>query len=262
MDFPAFGNESNDVLCFCFNFGSIPMQYKKVPTKIKEISKGGEFILDENGDLYNLNLSFNGMTRLYDYINYPLTTANLLSTKIINISMGTLFTLFLTEEKQLLGIGNNKYHGCLGLGQFVEEVKTPTLIMNGVIKFCAGNIHSLVQIENGDVMGFGCNECGQLGLEELSNIFYPKFCFRDREIEKIICSFNFSFLHKKNGDLYGMGQNRATGKNAFILGIKNNRKSFIFKPEFIGNFSIKSFASGYDHSLLLTKEPLSLLVHF
>jgi len=71
------------------------------------------------------------------------------------LSCGSNFTLFISEEHKLVAFGENNCKQCeppselLGIGSKVR-------------KLCCGDYHSLLLLDNGTAFGFGSNRFGQI----------------------------------------------------------------------------------------------------
>lgn len=84
---------------------------------------------------------------------------------IIKISSSFMHLLALNNNGQVYGFGFNNY-GQLGLGYISFEEINPSIIpgLNNIIDISAGNVHSLVVDDKGNVYGFGSDKEGILGL--------------------------------------------------------------------------------------------------
>ena len=68
-----------------------------------------------------------------------------------------------------------------------------------------GQSHTIIYKNNGDLIGFGNNAYGQLGIDIISSVNSPTLILNDKEITKIACGFNHTFFQKENGDIFGFG---------------------------------------------------------
>lgn len=93
--------------------------------------------------------------------------------KIIAISAGNDFSLFLDEEENVWVCGSNG-DGELGLGQPICEVTTPQRNnLTGIVSISAGNRCSMFLNSQGDLFTCGSNIFSQLGLgDRKEKIFY------------------------------------------------------------------------------------------
>jgi len=82
------------------------------------------------------------------------------------VAAGTKHSLVLTASGHLFSFGYGD-NGQLGLKN-TDNQKKPTLVADfgdiKIRKISAGNFHSLVQTERGDIYATGLNKDGQLGL--------------------------------------------------------------------------------------------------
>lgn len=70
--------------------------------------------------------------------------------------------------------------------------------------------HGFIYFENGDLYGFGNNSHGQLGIEKTDEYIY-KYILTDSNIVKIVVGSDNSYILKRNGQLYGAGNDQAMG---------------------------------------------------
>ena len=97
--------------------------------------------------------------------------------KVLQVSAGGMHSLVLLEGGGVMSFGWGAY-GRLGHGD-EEQQHTPKLIaaLRGkkVLQVSAGGYHSVVLLEGGSVMAFGCGEDGQLGHgDDQTNQWLPK----------------------------------------------------------------------------------------
>jgi alpha-tubulin suppressor-like RCC1 family protein len=180
--------DNGDVYTFGLNqFGQLGLgdtTERHTPTKITTLPAaatavaGGQWhslVLLENGDVYGFGSNSHGALGLGD------TTERHTPTKITTLPVaatavagGTSFSLVLLENGDVYAFGLNSY-GQLGLGDTTER-HTPAKIatLSGEARaVAAGDSHSLVLLENGDVYGFGRNSYGQLGLGDTTERHTP-----------------------------------------------------------------------------------------
>ncbi|EDY84096.1 Regulator of chromosome condensation domain protein [Verrucomicrobiia bacterium DG1235] len=91
-----------------------------------------------------------------------------IASSVLDVSVplrGSPFVLYLTEENELWGFGQNT-NGALGLGESEGgEVFSPTLIADDVRSIATGGWHSLFVKLDGTLWGMGSNWTGHLGAE-------------------------------------------------------------------------------------------------
>jgi alpha-tubulin suppressor-like RCC1 family protein len=139
----------------------------------------------------------------------PIWIESLRTEEIIDVSAGTIHSLFLTSQGQVYGCGSNK-RGQLGTENQIEK-KIPTLIESiksvKVIAISAGRCHSLILDHRGQVFGFGDNENGQLGLGDQANRYLPVLVLRVNKIVAISAGGFHSLVLNDQGQIYSFGSN-------------------------------------------------------
>ena len=61
--------------------------------------------------------------------------------------------------------------------------------------------------ENGNVLVFGLNYSGQLGLGHNKNVNIPTLLMTDKTIKNIICNGQYTKIYKNSGDVLVFGYN-------------------------------------------------------
>ena len=64
-----------------------------------------------------------------------------------------------------------------------------------------GYYHTMIWRSNGDVLVFGYNGSGQLGLGDYRNRNKPELLITDPEIKRIICGGWYTMIYRNNGDV-------------------------------------------------------------
>eukprot|EP01091_Cochliopodium_minus_P013291 TRINITY_DN4247_c0_g1_i1.p1 TRINITY_DN4247_c0_g1~~TRINITY_DN4247_c0_g1_i1.p1 ORF type:complete len:316 (-),score=72.14 TRINITY_DN4247_c0_g1_i1:58-1005(-) len=125
---------------------------------------------------------------------------------VMTISCGASHSLIYKKNGELFVFGDNS-NGQLGLGQKIFSVDKPTLLMtNPTIEIVSvGQIHTILYTSNGDLLGFGDNSFGQLGLGE-EIVDTPKLIM-NAKIRNVASGQYFTLIYKENGDLLGLGSN-------------------------------------------------------
>jgi alpha-tubulin suppressor-like RCC1 family protein len=173
----------------------------------------------------------------------------------IDISAGSLHSLFLTNKREVYASGFNK-SGQLGLPN-VMRINIPRKVpkLPPIIAVSAGGYHSLVLDIKGNVYAFGRNEYGQLGLGHRGDTHIPtkiKYMMHEvmtrrlpiPKIKAISAGEHHSLLLDIEGNVYVVDSSYRRG-----LGLTNDNDIPI-KIE--GIPKIKAIAAGYNFSLLLT----------
>eukprot|EP01080_Neovahlkampfia_damariscottae_P012452 gene12452-6203_t len=115
-----------------------------------------------------------------------------------------LFSLILTEEKRVYGIGQDTF-GALGSLE-PASFSTPILLeVNDVIEVAVGSEHTLYLTSNGSLFGMGRNSEGQLGDGTSNN--KNSLVFIAGNVTKIAAAERHSFYISNNQTLYVFGTN-------------------------------------------------------
>ena len=93
----------------------------------------------------------------------------------------------------------------LGTGGKKNQLGNPVLSIKNkkIISVCCGRLHSVILLEDGQLLGFGHAEglgmkIGPFGIE----ICEPSLLMKDNTIKTISCGLNFTLIQTMNGDLF------------------------------------------------------------
>jgi alpha-tubulin suppressor-like RCC1 family protein len=194
-----------------------------MPTKITALpgpataADGGwqhSLILLENGDVYAFGRN-GGLLGLGDTVDRWIPTKiATLPGRAVSVVAGICHSFVLLEDGDVYAFGFNG-HGALGLGDTVDR-STPTRITAlpaRAISVAAGQHHSLILLENGDVYACGYNELGQLGLGDGGDYdaydrWTPtKITSLPGRAASVAAGTFHSLVLLENGDLYAFGWN-------------------------------------------------------
>jgi len=134
--------------------------------------------------------------------------------KIISVSTGIDFSLFLDSNGKVWSVGSNEYGKC-GLGE-VGNVIEPMMItkfdteekLPFITKIASGNNHSLILDSDGNVWSFGLNNKGQLGLGHSGTKKFPtKITHPKIKIVDIAVGSYHNLLLDINGAVWSFGTN-------------------------------------------------------
>ena len=161
-------------------------------------------IYKENGDTLVFGKKYNGGSKI---IKNPVLLMNDLDIK--NIISGSNHIVFHKNNGDILVCGSN-YKGQLGLGHHTESVNVPTLLVNdpNIKNIICGDEYTIILRDNGDIIVFGSNSMGQLGLGDICEIKVPTLLMNDPNIKTISCGSVHTIIYKNNGDVIGFGANR------------------------------------------------------
>lgn len=181
--------------------------------KIKSIACGSEHILalDVNGKVYSWGNSTKG--QLGQGINSvgPCTSPKLVLTenKFVDIACGYNHSMALDELGKLYSWGAGA-DGRLG-HENSDDVYEPKLVsaLEGkvVVRVSCGYLHSAVVSKDGELITFGFNGYGQLGLGSIETKYQPTSIpqLKTRRVVDTACGAFHTICLLESGELYSMG---------------------------------------------------------
>eukprot|EP01084_Bolivina_argentea_P003643 6854_1 len=189
--------------------------------------------------------------------------------KIIDIKCGMQHTLLLTEKGNVWSFGHDGYGQCGVSNQktfnnYKCTISKPTrLQLNKIIKIACGTFYSLLINDKHQLIGFGANHYGQLGVNNISynhciySVQINKY-FDDNGIElvDVDCNETHSLCVDKCGNCYAFGSNDYCQIGNGILTGNNP----VFEPYKIdihcglNRKKIIDFSCGKSHNILLTND--------
>ena len=171
------------------------------------------YIYRKNWDLLVFGNNKYGQLGLGDnkYINIPTLLMNDRDIKII--CNGLRHSIIYKDSGDLLVFGDNTF-GQLGFRnpkKYSKYIHNPILLMNdkNIKMIYCGGYHSVIYKNNGDLLVFGNNKYGQLGLRDNKNRCIPKLLMNEKNIKMIHCGEFYSMIYKNNGDLLVFGSNES-----------------------------------------------------
>jgi alpha-tubulin suppressor-like RCC1 family protein len=150
-------------------------------------------------------------------------------------------------------------YGQLGHGnelsqKFPKTIETKELKNEIIVQVAAGDDHTLLLTEKGEVLSFGNGHCGQLGHGDWHNFSIPKKIetdlLKNQRVVQIATGADFSLLLTETGRVLSFGQGFFGNLG---IGNERNRSSPVFiEAEELKNQKVIRIAAGSSHSLLLT----------
>ncbi len=257
----AFGNNKYGLLGLGHNNAiPEPLEINELSGKqIANIFYGYNFViaLSKSGQSYSWGDNTYGQlgngTQTAD--NIPKIINGLSGEYIVDISCGNCHSLVLTQTGHVYGFGHNDYGqiGCANNAHQLTPIKINGFNNEKVISVSCGSLHSLALTEYGEVYGWGRNDLGQLGINNVTHQNTPNKVqnLNDVFIEKIICGQNHSLLLSSVGDIYTFGYNNCgqigngnTSNLSNPFKIINSNKFVDIASSILSNISIAETQNG------------------
>jgi len=197
----------------------------------------------------------------------PTQVSSLGDSKVVDVSAGQDFTLFLTENGELFACGAGD-QGQTGQGSSTRRFlsvpeRVPALVGECVVRMCAGQFHSICCTREGKVFTFGLNREGQLGHGDTQNRTVPTGIMSvNDDADKRVCEVAAGGGHSamiveekgKGRELYvfGRGRHGQMGRGDAVGSVAANRPL----PVMVGFFDgmkqgLEQVALGTNHSAVL-----------
>ena len=165
-------------------------------------------LLDNQGNAYATGSNSKGQLCLADSSNRMVPEKIPMDGTVIDVAIGSEFTLLLLADGTVYGCGSNEA-GQTGLGEALTETSSPTLLegLSSVISISAGHSHSLFTADDG-MYYTGSNSYGQLCTDTGGeNVFTPTKI----EVSNTVTSFEAikesSFMLNEDGSVNDCGRN-------------------------------------------------------
>ncbi|XP_050295958.1 probable E3 ubiquitin-protein ligase HERC4 isoform X2 [Anthonomus grandis grandis] len=173
---------------------------------------------------------------------------------ITHVSCGANHSVALNQWGQVFSWGSD-YHGQLGqqLGENIQPV--PKIVRNlashHVVQLVCGQRHTVALTNSGEILTWGANNFGQLGLGFFSSsetVPQPVTSLRGIPIVFITCGAYHTFAISKSGAVYGWGKN-TRGQ----IGLNDSaNKMFPTQLKTLRNLKVRFIACGEEFSAFLT----------
>lgn len=147
----------------------------------------------------NMCLGFNHV----DFVDRPTKIDGLENVK--SVALGYDHALALCMDGTVTAWGSNK-HGQLGTGYKSKSSEPAITQLKEIKMLAAGRGFSLALTKEGRVLGCGLNRMHQLGFEGEREVLFPMELTGLKDIEKIVCSQDFSIALDQMGNIYTWGQ--------------------------------------------------------
>ena len=259
-------NLNGDVLVFGVNeYGQLGLGHDDniyIPVllttdkNIKDIScnENHTIIYKDNGDVLVFGYNQCGELGLGNNHNVYTPTLLMNDNNIRNIICGEHYTIIYKDNGDVLVFGDNNY-GQLGLGLYPGCVDSPILLMNdkSIKNIICGKLHTIIYKNTGDILVFGDNRYGQLGLDYQYNdnidtdVNVPTLLMTDKIFRDIICGEYHTIIYRDNGDILVFGSNEF-GQ----LGLNNNNKytNINILTLLMNDKNIRNITCGRQHTII------------
>jgi len=259
--------ENGDVYSFGGNtwgmLGHGDKEDRLIPTKIAGISNAvavsagqtHSLVLLDNGDVYSFGYSRRGQLgqgkggEAHHYTPFFIPGLG----KATSISAGRFSSMVLLDNGDVYTFGSNQW-GQLGYETSVYTHETPTKVegLGPAKAVSAGEDHSLVLLENGDLYSFGQGSYGQLGHGDISQVVNrPTKVAALSGVSLIYAGMGHSLAVLENGDVYSFGLG-SVGRLGH--GDTTNKATPTRIEALHGNNGL-AIAAGHNHSLVLIGTP-------
>ncbi|KAJ5079057.1 regulator of chromosome condensation [Anaeramoeba ignava] len=176
------------------------------------------FLLNSNQELFFFEVNLIDQLKLSDYIfeetinKKPIKIQNIPKGKIIDIQCGGWHSIMLIENQNKNQNPKRKLYSFLNYGAVefgrtkikkeFTEIKSSLFENDNILDFSVGTNHTLILTSNSKLIGFGENNCGQLGTKDTNNrsipiqIKLPELRFNeDISNYHVYCGVSKSFLY-------------------------------------------------------------------
>nr|XP_016847918.1 PREDICTED: X-linked retinitis pigmentosa GTPase regulator isoform X2 [Anolis carolinensis] len=249
--------ESGAVFTFgkCKFAENVPSKFWFKNDKPLHISCGDEHtsVVTENGKLYMFGSNNWGQLGFgsKNAVNKPTCVKALKPEKVKLAACGRNHTLICTEQGNVYAAGGNS-EGQLGLGD-TEERSTFHLIsfftkQHKIKQLAAGSYTSAVLTEDGQLVMWGDNSEGQIGLGDKAYVSVPHQVDIGKPVSCISCGYYHSALITQDGELYTFGEPE-NGK----LGLSPKQLKNHKLPQLVSGISgkVSKVACGGGHTVVL-----------
>ncbi|XP_060525182.1 probable E3 ubiquitin-protein ligase HERC4 isoform X2 [Cylas formicarius] len=212
--------------------------------------------LTKEGKLYSCGNNDYGQLGHDQPRKRPQPVIGLDSYDIARVACGTTHSVALSRWGGAFSWGSD-YHGQLGqqLGEKIQPV--PKIIRSvapyHLVQVCCGQRHTVALSNGGEILAWGANNFGQLGLGTFTTgepVPSVVTSLKGVPIAFIACGANHTFAVSKSGAVYGWGKN-TKGQ----LGLNDAlNKMFPTQLRTLRNLKVKYIACGEEFSAFLTSD--------
>ena len=182
------------------------LMMQKIP--IRQIACGyvHTVILEENNDVFVVGHNYVGQLGLGH--NRDQNEPIRLMGEISQIACGYCHTILVNCNNNVLVFGSNLY-GQLGLNDGNDNYNKPVVLMQeiSIRQIACGGNYSIILTDNNNVLVFGYNHFGQLGLGHNDPQYEPIILMKDKPIHQIACGDDHAIILTDDNEVFGFGDN-------------------------------------------------------
>ena len=184
--------------------------------------------------------------------------------KIIQISSGQIYTLFLTQLGNVYSI-YNEYNS----NNFNDSIKLANI--KNIQMISCGYNHCFAIAKNNKIFCWGMNDKGQLGLNFCKDIKNKENCQIktpinlniNEQIKNIYCGKNFTIFHTDKNEILSCGDNKKHQLGIYENENNNKCHHFIVPTEIkqFNNIKIKQIACGSNSCIAIVEDKITKLIN-
>ncbi|DBA03258.1 TPA: hypothetical protein N0F65_011617 [Lagenidium giganteum] len=233
---------------------------------VRDVSGGNEVlaVVMKDGAVYTCGLNKSGQCGNGTFeerviLAMPVRALSGIAIDMVAAANGCEHMLAVASDGSVYSWGYND-RGQLGLGSTISKSHTPRLVESlrekHVITFAAVSYHhSAVVSSTGELLTFGMNDCGQLGLDHTQHQHTPQLvdALSSQVVTRVACGLYHTVAVTAGGEVYAFGKN---DYGQLGLGHTRNVKVPNLVKVAVGDSDEKvtSTSCGYYHTVAITEK--------
>ncbi|KUF76294.1 E3 ubiquitin-protein ligase HERC2 [Phytophthora nicotianae] len=233
---------------------------------IRDIAGGNEVlaVVTTDGTVFTCGLNKSGQCGNGTFeerviIATPVRALSGITINMVAAANGCEHMLAVASDGAVFSWGYND-RGQLGLGSTISKSHTPRMIDSLREKYhittaAVSYHHSAVVSSNGELLTFGMNDCGQLGLDHTQHQHTPQLveALSSQVVTKVACGLYHTIAVTSGGEVYSFGKN---DYGQLALGHARNMKAPTLVKTSLGESDEKIVAvsCGYYHTVTISEK--------